>query len=60
MVGTPSGGVTPGTTSVERLKEKVEEIDSSINSFKGSHRENYEVGCIDLDLFYDTSNFHCN
>ncbi|XP_063713978.1 coiled-coil domain-containing protein 112-like [Symsagittifera roscoffensis] len=42
VVGTPSGGVTPGTTSVERLKEKVEEIDSSINSFKGSHRENYE------------------
>ncbi|XP_075250692.1 coiled-coil domain-containing protein 112-like isoform X2 [Convolutriloba macropyga] len=37
------GQITPSsTTSVERLKEKVEEIDSNINLFKSAHRENYE------------------
>ena len=31
------------SVSVEKLKEKVEEIDNSLNSFKSSNRENYEV-----------------
>ena len=40
--------------SVEKLKEKVEEIDSSINSFKSANRENYEVN---ITQFVDYSIF---